>query len=802
MYAIRLYFFVTAVTVSCLSILLLGEGILFSIVWSVCLGFCILGCNDNAVRFSLALVTNFYTVSVYACHKLSVTCPSGSCSLMDFSSVLTSIFTVAGFWGVMAGSGLCVSFASGLALVNITKYSDTIANNINHIIQENASKTVGLEEWDINVFFYLTLIGAAGSAGSILYKVLHIKWCALMAISPIVFSTVLHGILGPLHVSLRILFLISVMTSTLVANCLLEVGRRMMETQNPGELQLSTFLAHNMVKVHLPGVGMGVIAGHIFLDGTMSLNNFTGFLENLAILSFILVLSKAVPIFLLMAPKNCISLYEEKLTDEKEKLHQCFKLRVRDFAGQTVYHSIHQPFLPRYGIYVCVFSWKRAQEFSLRHAKREPAGPDKCLDEILFWLKNISMHRLRPNTKDNSGNAMDRKNLKNILLVGTHSSQQSCDLTTDEKTLITDYYLTELENYPEIYSCLDMDTGGSGVISVENRHENDEGIMLLKSCLLQAAAQVVNLCFPEPMPVQYWCWLKESRDRCERLRRSPIILLSESYIDKTGHYMPVYPRNNFKSMLQKLVDIGEIFLVCKDDHECFRSPCSDYFVILDVQFLVDFMKDLINIDSKKKLDREHRSDWVKLRRKGKSKIRLLRHHLTRFLETRNIDSEFVSLSPLQQPLVKSMQQLDFLFIVGDEFFIPQLLPTYSQIRNPNPIHKSSVYYFREVNQTLWEHLFDFQEFDFHHEYIFFRLITRCVNMKYCKEFLCRDWAAFSLTNDLERSLTINREASHWFTLACEKKGYHGATRNIISLRVSADMDRQESLVVLRNVTGI
>ena len=75
-------------------------------------------------------------------------------------------------------------------------------------------------------------------------------------------------------------------------------------------------------------------------------------------------------------------------------------------------------------------------------------------------------------------------------------------------------------------------------------------------------------------------------------------------------------------------------------------------------------------------------------------------------------------------------------------------------------------------------------------------------MKYCKKFLCRDWAAFSLTNDLERSLTINREASHWFTLACEKKGYHGATRNIISLRVSADMDRQESLVVLRNVTGI
>ena len=231
-------------------------------------------------------------------------------------------------------------------------------------------------------------------------------------------------------------------------------------------------------------------------------------------------------------------------------------------------------------------------------------------------------------------------------------------------------------------------------------------------------------------------------------------------------------------------------------------PCSDYFVILDVQFLVNFMKDLINIDSKKKLDREHRSDWVKLRRKGKSKIRLLRHHLTRFLETRNIDSEFVSLSPLQQPLVKSMQQLDFLFIVGDEFFIPQLLPTYSQIRNPNPIHKSSVYYFREVNQTLWEHLFDFQEFDFHHEYIFFRLITRCVNMKYCKKFLCRDWAAFSLTNDLERSLTLHRETSHWFTLACEKKGHHGATRNIISLRVSADMDRQESLVVLRNVTGI
>ena len=76
---------------------------------------------------------------------------------------------------MMAGSGLCVSIASGLALIDITKYSDTIANNINNILQENASKTVGFIEWDINVFFYFTLIGAAGSAGSILYKVLQIS---------------------------------------------------------------------------------------------------------------------------------------------------------------------------------------------------------------------------------------------------------------------------------------------------------------------------------------------------------------------------------------------------------------------------------------------------------------------------------------------------------------------------------------------------------------------------------------------------------------------------------------------------
>ena len=89
------------------------------------------------------------------------------------------------------------------------------------------------------------------------------------------------------------------------------------------------------------------------------------------------------------------------------------------------YHCMHQPFLPNYGVFVSVFSWKRAGEISLKYAERRNApadGPDYCLNDTLFLLKNISMHRLHPNVNrltvaSNEPDVMDKANIKNIVLL-------------------------------------------------------------------------------------------------------------------------------------------------------------------------------------------------------------------------------------------------------------------------------------------------------------------------------------------------------------------------------------------------
>ena len=531
----------------------------------------------------------------------------------------------------------------------------------------------------------------------------------------------------------------------------------------------------------------------------------------LSVMVFMVVLTKASPITTFFTSEKIsvqatlLKGIEPKTVPSTEKesraLHDCFKLLIRDFAGHMQYHCMHQPFLPRCAIYVCVFSWKRAQISSLPHARGQLSptdGYDECLHEILFWLKNISMHRIHPNFTTHGvklDDQLEEQDIKNVMLVGTHKN--SCDLKPEEMGLILDYFKESIKENSDVYNSLKLCVDDIGAISVENSdqpgEDDDDGIGKLKHYLVECSKDVIHCAFPKELPVYYWCWLKEKRYQCVAEHRPPYERLSESQHSHYNlQYTEVYQPHILNNMLDQFSCIGEIFLVPIDGKD-------DFYIFFDVQFIIDFMKDLINIDDSKVSHRENFKHWTSLKEEGHSKLTLLKEHVLKFLHDHQMEPRYSHVNLELHPLIQSLLHLDFMFILHDEFYLPQFLPEMNS--------SSAEYHFTEVSQLEWEYVFDFGSFEFHHEFVYFRLLSRCAKSSLCShKAIHSNCAAFSV--NLSQSSRPETEEDtcnmDWFTLICHKacpirdyNTYH----NRIIVRASANMDKDSSVSVLKLFKG-
>ena len=280
---------------------------------------------------------------------------------------------------------------------------------------------------------------------------------------------------------------------------------------------------------------------------------------------------------------------------------------------------------------------------------------------------------------------------------------------------------------------------------MENRDElDDDGVGILKYHLISAAQEVVSQCFDKQLPVYFWCWLKEKRDEFEQKKNPPYDMLSKCHIDARGKYRSVYPKHSFEDMISMFRNIGEIFLVRSDDNLAACKEPTDHYVFFDIQFLIDFMKDIVTVDDKKKRDRLKAEQWEQLDKTGKAGKELLQLDLKRFYESKAKLMPDDNCPLERQPLVRSPLQLDFIFFVGDQFYVPQMLQEYKT-------QSHNRYHFEEVVQLLWERVYDFEDFEFHHEYVFFRLLARCAMHECCENIeICRDWASFRVRPDSKK----------------------------------------------------
>lgn len=767
---------------------------------SIIVGFSFLGRNDTAMRIGIGYASIFFILVGFALDRLNECCDKGHCTALDYVIAVGPVCATAIIWGTLAGLGFNPGACSGLAIIDMTETAERRYLAFERVFPGTSEAFSGGKIHG-EVFIYWLMMTMFALFGFVLSSKIAFKKAALFLVPLHACLLLADEFLNGIHLHMTYIFPPTVFLCYFLAVNTLPFGRELLPDQKPVGLQ-KIDLVNNLLRGHIPAILSGVLAGICLLGGRIVIESVNDCFVTIAILVFVSFLAKLSPIsqyFLVkeqMPSPTAPFPTTNTVRHRPKKLHGCFKLLVRDFAGQMKFHCMHQPFLPRYGVFLCVFSWRRAGEISLKYAEGRNTpedGPDECLKDTLFWLKNISMHRRHPNVNkpgnsSSEPNIMDRANIKNIFLVGTHAHYESCKVTVAEKKAIIMYYKEAIRQYTDIYTSIQFDVSETGVISVENRDDLiDDGIPLLKSHLINAAEEVISQCFPNPLPVYFWCWLKEKRDQFAQTNYAPYEMLSECHIDTGGKYRSVYPKYRFSEMINTFRDIGEIFLVRNDDSLSAAGEPTDYFVFFDIQFLIDFMKDMINVDEGKKRDRLKGDQWEQLDTTGKASIELLRQHLKTFYKSKGkvvLDEK----CPLEkQPLVRSLLQLDFVFFVGDNFYLPQSLPPYNQI-------SSKHCHFEEVRQMLWERVYDFQDFEFHHEYVFFRLLARCAMHDCCENIeICRNWASFKVRPD--------KDLEEWFTVSCEKKGVNRGRFNRIYLRTSQDYDRKKSLELLDAVTG-
>ena len=213
------------------------------------------------------------------------------------------------------------------------------------------------------------------------------KTAAILLI-PLLGSLPLVGqIVNGLRFQLTFVFPPTVLACYFIAVNTLPLGRALLPEQKPVGLE-KLDLFNNLLRGHLPAIIFGVAAGTFMLGGKIFVDSVNDCFVVFAILVLVSFLTKLSPLsqyFLSTLPTQTPD--QDCSRSESKELHGCFKLLVRDFAGQMEYHCMHQPFLPKYGVFVCVFSWKRAGEISLKYAEHRNAPADgRPVRFTNFWI--------------------------------------------------------------------------------------------------------------------------------------------------------------------------------------------------------------------------------------------------------------------------------------------------------------------------------------------------------------------------------------------------------------------------------
>ena len=355
-------------------------------------------------------------------------------------------------------------------------------------------------------------------------------------------------------------------------------------------------------------------------------------------------------------PPEIAFLLEERLQENKMEKDDNIWPVIWDFAGQDVYRAIHPIFMSPDDIYLLVADITKnlsdKAECHLNRGNKEEIVPardneDTNLDHMMRWLDLI--HSLKKCGEDEGSTG--EFFLPPVIFVGTHATNP--DPTTDADLIWKNCEGMPKELAGHIVSCLPIDNTKAGMTTDQEKIEDlREEILSLADKLPHAKKEI---------PLQ---WHRVEKEITKEARQG------KKYLQKKAFYAEIVSKfckldndDEFNELLYFLHARGSIVY-----HE--HSSDDDGLVVLDPQWLINILCEIIKVTPSKKEPFLIRNDRKTLEDKGILSTRLLDHAC----RNQNLD-------PIKYSLLSLMEKFNLLCKwptsrSGDScFLVPCMLKT-------------------------------------------------------------------------------------------------------------------------------
>ena len=476
-------------------------------------------------------------------------------------------------------------------------------------------------------------------------------------------------------------------------------------------------------------------------------------------------------------PEEVARLVEKMLQEEENANHEDSIYAVLwDFGGQSVYYQTHPIFLTEKAIYILVSDLSRDPDENAIPPVKTGLFRDKVdiecsktnLDYLDFWMSSI-YSLVSPDvlsSQETAPNVVPRR-LPPVFLVCTHADVPFGGSNARDLALKT-YGFLQCKTYKEhLYKdvfVVDNTKSGSEEECTEVKRLREEVLAVAKELQLTK----------EEIPVKWLRYenkLRKKHDKWITLEEAKRIAFEDCGIQED---------DEFSTLLNFLHDQRIVI------H--FRgSPELERMVILDPQWLVDVLKNVITVRRFKHTEHPVKDLWIQLEETGILDEKLIDHawrdlldnqeshkSLIAIMERLSLISPWPSSKDSKQYLVPSMLMsppTDDVLQLLDSVNVPSLFVTFASGRVPPGLFSRLILHFLQWCGEEWKSKVSPELF---HNFAMFHILPdQGISVIFWCHSTAIEVAVYSGGND-EKRADICR-AVHWklrFILECMRKEFH------------------------------
>ena len=476
-------------------------------------------------------------------------------------------------------------------------------------------------------------------------------------------------------------------------------------------------------------------------------------------------------------PEEVARLVEKMLQEEESANHEDNIYSVLwDFGGQSVYYETHPIFLTEKAIYILVSDLSRDPDEKAISPVKTGLFENKVdiycsktnLDYLDFWMSSI-YSLVSPDvlsSQETAPNVVPRR-LPPVFLVCTHADVPFGGSNARDLALKT-YGFLQCKTYKEhLYKdvfVVDNTKSGSEEECIEVKRLRKEILAVAKELQLTK----------EEIPVKWLRYenkLRKKHDKWITLEEAKRIAFEDCGIQED---------DEFSTLLNFLHDQRIVIHFS-------GSPELERMVILDPQWLVDVLKNVITVRRFKHTEHPVKDLWIQLEETGILDEKLIKHawrdllvnqesheNLIAIMERLSLISPWPSSKDSKQYLVPSMLMsppTDKVLQLLDSVHIPSLFITFSSGRVPPGLFSRLILYFLQWYSKEWNSEVSPQLF--HNFAKFYILPDQGISVILWCHSSTIEVVFYSGDND-EKKAVISR-AVHWklrLILECMRKDFH------------------------------